>query len=112
MTNPAKIIQSLRPGANYCCNGTEYEGLEWFEPPVYVGGQKKPTKKEWDDECKRQEKLAELNKYKIQRMLEYPDIADYLDGLVKGDRDQIQAYIDACVAVKAKYPKPSELEEL
>lgn len=39
------------------------------------------------------------------RRLTYPDFRDYLDGVVKGDQDQIQAYIDACLAVKAKYPK-------
>ena len=43
--------------------------------------------------------------YKEQRQLEYPPIADYLDGIVKGDQAQVQAYIDACLAVKAKYPK-------
>jgi hypothetical protein len=40
------------------------------------------------------------------RKYEYPPITDYLDGVVKGDQEQIQAYIDACLAVKAKYPKP------
>jgi hypothetical protein len=35
----------------------------------------------------------------------YPPIADYLDGIVKGDQVQTQAYIDACLAVKARYPK-------
>jgi hypothetical protein len=44
--------------------------------------------------------------YKAQRAAEYPAAADYLDGIVKGDQAQIQAYIDACLAVKAKYPKP------
>jgi hypothetical protein len=44
--------------------------------------------------------------YQRQRSLEYPAIADYLDGIVKGDTAQVQAYIDACLAVKAKYPKP------
>jgi hypothetical protein len=44
--------------------------------------------------------------YKTQRAAEYPAAADYLDGIVKGDQAQIQAYIDACLAVKAKYPKP------
>ena len=29
-----------------------------------------------------------------------------IDGIVKGDTEQVQAYIDACLAVKAKYPKP------
>ena len=110
MSNPAKIIQALRPGANYSCNGTDYEGLEWFEPPIGRGGQKKPTRKEWDEESERQDRLTEKNRYKLQRMLEYPDIAEYLDGLVKGDTEQMQAYIDACLAVKAKYPKPEVSE--
>lgn len=44
--------------------------------------------------------------YQRQRAAEYPPIADYLDGIVKGDQAQVQAYIDACLAVKAKYPKP------
>ena len=43
--------------------------------------------------------------YKDQRAAEYPDFRDYLDGIVKGDDAQVQAYIDACLAVKAKYPK-------
>jgi hypothetical protein len=45
------------------------------------------------------------NQYKIDRRREYPDFKDYLDGIVKGDQAQVQAYIDACLAVKAKYPK-------
>ena len=45
--------------------------------------------------------------YKTQRAAEYPSMADYMDGIVKGDTAQVQAYIDACLAVKAKYPKPA-----
>jgi hypothetical protein len=44
--------------------------------------------------------------YKYQRAAEYPNITDYLDGVVKGDQAQIDAYIAACQAVKTKYPKP------
>lgn len=44
--------------------------------------------------------------YAQKRALEYPNFHDYLDGIVKGDQAQVQAYIDACLAVKAKYPKP------
>lgn len=44
--------------------------------------------------------------YQRDRAKEYPAIADYIDGIVKGDQAQIQAYIDACLAVKLKYPKP------
>ena len=44
--------------------------------------------------------------YKINRMKEYPPVTDYLDGIVKGNQAQIDAYIAACQAVKTKYPKP------
>lgn len=37
----------------------------------------------------------------------YPPMTEYLDAIVKGDEAQRQAYIDGCLAVKAKYPKPS-----
>jgi hypothetical protein len=37
--------------------------------------------------------------------MEYPPFTDYLDAVVKGDQAQIQAYINACQAVKDKYPK-------
>ena len=43
--------------------------------------------------------------YISKRKAEYPPITDYLDGIVKGDTEQVQSYIDACLAVKAKYPK-------
>lgn len=46
------------------------------------------------------------NLYKRNRAFEYPPITDYIDGVVKGDQAQIDAYIAACLAVKAKYPKP------
>lgn len=42
------------------------------------------------------------------RAAEYPPMTDYLDGVVKGDQEQVQAYIDACLAVKSKYPKPEQ----
>lgn len=47
------------------------------------------------------------NLYKQKRAIAYPDIRDYLDAIVKNDQAQIQTYIDACLAVKAKYPKES-----
>lgn len=48
----------------------------------------------------------DATKYQRDRAAEYPSINNYIDGVVKGDQAQIQAYIDACLAVKAKYPKP------
>jgi hypothetical protein len=43
--------------------------------------------------------------YAQKRAAEYPSMADYLDGIVKGDQAQVDAYVAACLAVKAKYPK-------
>lgn len=57
-------------------------------------------------------KVAEMEaqqaatQYQRDRAREYPDFKDYIDGVVKGDQAQIDAYIAACQAVKAKYPKP------
>jgi len=58
------------------------------------------------------QKIAEIEaqqaatEYKRNRAREYPHFREYLDGIVKGDQTQIDAYIAACQAVKAKYPKP------
>jgi hypothetical protein len=43
--------------------------------------------------------------YAQQRAAEYPPMTDYLDGIAKGDTAQVDAYVAACLAVKAKYPK-------
>ena len=40
--------------------------------------------------------------YAELRAAEYPPITDFLDAFVKGDTS---AYVAACLAVKAKYPK-------
>ena len=51
------------------------------------------------------ETLIASEAYKVKRVAEYPPFTDYLDGIVKGDNTQVQASIDACKAVKNKYPK-------
>ena len=43
--------------------------------------------------------------YIAKRQAEYPNVIDYIDGVVKGDQAQIDKYIADCNAVKAKYPK-------
>ena len=43
--------------------------------------------------------------YIDKRAAEYPNITDYIDGVVKGDQAQIDKYIADCLAVKTKYPK-------
>ena len=93
---------------------------EWQEavqiPPEQVDGK---WTQQWDiiekytaeeRATKEAEKAAAAAKfaatqYQRQRAAEYPPMADYIDGIVKGDQAQVQSYIDACLAVKAKYPK-------
>lgn len=53
----------------------------------------------------KQQKEFDALPYSHKRAREYPPMADYLDGIVKGDQAQIDAYIAACKAVKNKYPK-------
>ena len=58
-----------------------------------------------------QTKLTELKTeydsqdYARKRQAEYPDIYDYMDGIVKNDQAQIDKYIADCQAVKDKYSK-------
>lgn len=78
--------------------GNTYEGIEWI-------GESKFTKEEVETEFQRLKLEQESKKYQDLRAAEYPDFRDYLDGIVKGDQNQIQAYINACLAVKAKYHK-------
>ena len=47
---------------------------------------------------------------RLQRAAEYPPIQVFLDGIAKDDQDQIDEYKAACLAVKAKYPFPEELQ--
>ena len=48
---------------------------------------------------------VDAHAYIAKRASEYPNITDYIDGVVKGDQVQIDKYIADCLAVKAKYPK-------
>jgi hypothetical protein len=94
-------IVSLRPNANWSIVGDNYADLQWLDAP-----ETKPTEWELKDEVERLQQEYDNTEYQRLRAAEYPNFADYLDGLVKGDESQMQAYIDACLAVKAKYPKP------
>lgn len=93
-------LSSLYPGLGWSVNGDSYEGLTW------PSQENKPTEEELIEEVERLQAEYELVKYKEDRAKEYPDFKEYLDGVVKGDQEQIDAYIAACQAVKDKYPKP------
>jgi hypothetical protein len=80
------------------------------EPPVVPEGQRVKWDGEWifenlpEPEIEPEIEPVELT-YAQKRAKEYPPITDYLDGIVKGDEEQVQTYIDKCLEIKAKYPK-------
>lgn len=93
-------IQSLCPGVSWAIRGIDYATLEWHDSQV-----DKPTKAQLDAEVYRLNREWDKAEYQRKRKAEYPPIEDYLDAIVKGDAAQLQQYTDACLAVKAKYPK-------
>ena len=48
---------------------------------------------------------VDAHAYIAKRASEYPPMTDYIDGVVKGDQEQIDKYIADCLAIKAKFPK-------
>lgn len=89
-------IQNLVPNAVVTIIGDK---ILWHDD------QTQPTDEEIIQEIAKLEYEEEVKEYQRLRASEYPDYADYLDGVVKGDQDQIDAYVAACQAVKDKYPK-------
>ena len=58
-----------------------------------------------DAEMARLQTEYDAQDYARKRKVEYPDIYDYIDGIVKSDQAQIDKYIADCQAVKDKYSK-------
>ncbi len=97
MITKIQAILSLVPRAEVTIQG---DNVEWHEPstaPV--------TGEQINAEIVRLQAEYDAQEYQRKRAAEYPPITDYIDGIVKGDNAQVQAYIDACLAVKNKYPK-------
>jgi hypothetical protein len=96
----AQAILHFNPEASVNLTGEAYADIYWSENDTPIG------------EATLMAKAEELQasyysaQYQRDRAAEYPPMADYLDGIVKGDQAQIDAYIAACQAVKSKYPKP------
>lgn len=93
-------IQSLRPDSAWSMRNNDYTTLEWLDPQ-----NSKPKLAELEAEVVRLQAVWDAKEYQRKRAAEYPPITDYLDGIVKGDAAQVEAYIAACQAVKDKYPK-------
>lgn len=54
----------------------------------------------------REEELAGMDYYR-QRLMNYPEMGEFIDAWVKNDETALEEYRQKCLAVKAKYPKPS-----
>lgn len=96
-----EAVKKLRPGAMFSVTGETYEGIVWMDESI-----EKPSKLEVETLAKQLMEERAKQRYIPQRIREYPPVSEYIDAVVKGDQEQLQAYIDACLAVKAKYPKP------
>ena len=92
---------SLVPGAQWAMEEEDYERLIWLDETY-----EKPELADLEAEIVRLQSEYDALEYQRLRAPEYPDFREYLDGIVKGDQAQIDAYIAACQAVKEKYPKP------
>lgn len=96
----SNAIHNLAPSGGVSIVGERiYDNIIWNQTDVA------PTKAVFEAEVSRLQAEYEAQAYARSRSAEYPPITDYLDGVVKGDQAQIDAYIAACQAVKAKYPK-------
>jgi hypothetical protein len=97
----SKALKSLYPDAEFAIEDEDYNKIRWGKNQPNP----MPTLEQLQQEAARVEQVEASLEYQRKRRVEYPPIADYLDAVVKGDQAQMQAYIDACLAVKEKYPK-------
>ena len=98
MITKAQALVSLRPNAQWSLSDDD---IIWLDSI-----QTQPTETEIQNEIVRLQAEYAAKEYQRKRAAEYPNFTDYLDGIVKGDQEQIDTYIAACQAVNNKYPKP------
>ena len=99
MTDIITSILALNPKAEVSVNAEDINQITWLNGTTPIA---KETILNKQAELKAEH---DSKNYQRQRASEYPDLKEYLDGIVKGDDAQIQKYINDCLAVKAKYPK-------
>jgi len=102
MITISDAISSLLPDAEFVVENDNYDTIRWIKNKPLVC----PSKREVLAEVERLKLEQQRTEYQRLRAKEYPPVTDYLDAVVKGDQEQIDRYIAACLAVKAKYPKP------
>jgi hypothetical protein len=93
-------ILNLVPGAAFSLVGDDLADIDWQDD------RDMPSEADILAEVERCWQDWHNTEYQRLRKPEYPPIEDYLDGVVKNDQAQIDAYVAACQAVKDQYPKP------
>ena len=94
-------ICSLNPTAQIVVRGNDLDTctIEWHNDTPEI------SKADIKTEMDRLQAEYDAQDYARKRKAEYPDIYNYIDGVVKDDQEQINKYIADCQAVKDKYPK-------
>ena len=101
-----EAIKSINPDAKFLVrregsnsNAVDNCTIEWFEGTTEIS--------KADIKIKLDELQTEYDAqdYARKRKVAYPDIYDYMDGIVKNDQTQIDKYIADSQAVKARYKK-------
>jgi hypothetical protein len=99
MTDIINAIKAINPKAEVSINADDINQITWLNGTTPIAKQT-ILNKQIELQAEHDSK-----EYQRNRANEYPDFKDYLDGIVKGDKAQIDKYIADCLAVKAKYPK-------
>jgi hypothetical protein len=97
--NYGKAILKINPNAQFGIIDNDLDNINWLEGTPSI------PKEQILAKALELQAEHEANQYQRNRVKEYPDFKDYLDGIVKGDQAQIDKYIADCLAVKSKYPK-------
>jgi hypothetical protein len=97
----ADAILKINPSAQVVVRGHDLDTcvIEWLEGTSEISKEDIQTKLE-----ELQTEYDALD-YARKRKEAYPDIYDYMDGIVKNDQTQIDKYIADSQAVKARYKK-------
>ena len=100
MTDLTKSILAIKSDAQVSVDSEDITKITWHDD--------NPTNITNEQILAKQIELIteyDAQDYARKRKAEYPDIYDYMDGVVKNDQGQIDKYIADCQAVKSKYLK-------
>jgi hypothetical protein len=112
-----KALFTLKPGVQATVHGDvtsqeDFDNIEWTtgeDNGTAITTTTNPHSEiTWDlvsIEMDRLQTEYDAQDYARKRKEAYPDIYDYIDGIVKNDQAQIDKYIADCQAVKDKYSK-------